>query len=139
LYKLPYRLPNNFYARYLLTISSILGGYLALILIDTISNHQHVTLCAFKSITSVPCPGCGMGRATLSLLRGDIEESFHYNILCLPFTLLIVIALTWLFIDLIKRQETFFKFIKKDIKVQYKLLLVTIILIDWTVNIIRGV
>ena len=134
-----YKLSNNFSVKYLLSISAIVGGYLALILIDATSNHQHITLCAFKLITSIPCPGCGMGRATLCLFRGDIAASFQYNILCIPFTLAIIVTLLWLVIDVIKRKDTFFPFVTRDFKIQYKVLLATIILIDWAVNIVRGV
>lgn len=132
-----FRLFQNYYAKYLLTICSIVGGYLALVFLDNFHNHNNQTLCLFKLATSIPCPGCGMGRATLALLNGDIPLSFSYNILCIPFTLAIIISLTWLTIDIFSRRTTFFNFVNQDIKKEYKFLLFSLLLIDWTINIIR--
>lgn len=35
--------------------------------------------CAFKSVTGLPCPGCGGTRAFVSLFRGEFFRSFIYN------------------------------------------------------------
>ncbi len=35
--------------------------------------------CYFKSIAGIPCPGCGLTRAFLSLLYGDIASAFFYH------------------------------------------------------------
>lgn len=35
--------------------------------------------CIFKKITGLSCPGCGMTRAWLSVLKGDIEMAFYYH------------------------------------------------------------
>ncbi len=34
-------------------------------------------LCPFALVTHVPCPGCGLGRATLALLSGDLVEALR--------------------------------------------------------------
>ena len=47
--------------------------------------------CPFKFITGLPCPGCGMTRATLSLFKGDMLSSFYYNPLAIPVDLSIII------------------------------------------------
>jgi hypothetical protein len=112
---------------------------LALVVIDNYKNLQHKTLCIFKLATGIPCPGCGMGRASLSLLKGEIVSSFHYNILCIPFTLTLIISIVWMIKDVVKKQETFFKFIGQKISLKYKLLLFGLIFIDWIFNIIRGI
>ena len=36
----------------------------------------HVPLCPFALVTHRPCPGCGMGRATLALLDGRLGDAF---------------------------------------------------------------
>jgi hypothetical protein len=43
-------------------------------------------LCLFRRILGIPCPGCGMTRAYLSLLRLDITSAFFYHplFLCVP-------------------------------------------------------
>jgi hypothetical protein len=134
-----FKLRSNFYAKYLLTIFSIVGGYLVLVAVDNFLNHNHTTLCIFKLTTGIPCPGCGMGRATLELMKGNIVSSFDYNILCVPFTLIILISLLWLLTDIIKKQETFFKFIGQQLNLKYKFILFGLILVDWTINIIREI
>jgi len=40
--------------------------------------------CAWKNVTGLPCPGCGMTRSTLALMNGHFLESLRYN------------ALTWI-------------------------------------------
>lgn len=137
LFKLLYRIQQNYYAKYLLTILAIVGGYFALIITDSFTNHQHHTVCFFKLITGIPCPGCGMGRATLALLQGNIPLSFSYNILCLPFTLAMIVSFCWAIIDLLQHKESFYQFIRRDISVSGKVLLFSVLLIDWIVNIIR--
>lgn len=93
----------------------------------------------FKLITGLPCPGCGMGRASLELIKGNLISSWVYNVLCIPFTIAVLISLVWLIVDLLKREETFFTFIKKDFGLKYKIVLFGLILIDWTINIIRQI
>lgn len=122
------------------TLLCIIGAYLTLILMDYSTDHQHnYTLCIFKNITGIPCPGCGMGRGTLSLLKGNIAEAFSYNIICIPFTICVFFATLWLIYDLINGVDTFFKTINKPIKPLYLLPFFIITAISWTINIIRGV
>lgn len=49
--------------------------------------------CPIYWITGVPCPGCGMTRALVSLLRGDIQGAFfmHPLIFVMPVFLLLFI------------------------------------------------
>ncbi len=35
--------------------------------------------CVWQRIFGIPCPGCGMTRAYVSLLHGDIKKAFEYN------------------------------------------------------------
>jgi len=35
--------------------------------------------CAFKSVTGLPCPGCGGTRAVVFFFRGQFGRSFIYN------------------------------------------------------------
>ncbi len=118
---------------------AIIGGYLALILSDIMHKQHYVCLCIFKRLTGIPCPGCGMGRATLELLRGNVAGSLHYNILCPPFTVAVATSLVWLCIDMTKEKKTFFPFVKKDISVPTKSFLFLLIAIDWVFNIYRHI
>ena len=37
------------------------------------------SICLFKNVFGVECPGCGMTRAVFSLLQGDLSKAYHYN------------------------------------------------------------
>ena len=132
-----FKVYNNYKIKYLLTIAAILSGYLFLIIFDNFSNHTHYNLCLFKLITKIPCPGCGMGRATLALLRGDVSLSLAFNILCIPFSVAITVSLTWLVIDLFRNRNTFFKYLEREMDLKFKILLYLIITINWIINIYR--
>ena len=56
------------------------------------------TTCIIKWLTGISCGGCGMSRAFLSLLKGDIYLAFYYHPL---FPLVIIYALLYLFKDYI--------------------------------------
>jgi len=47
--------------------------------------------CPFEALTGIPCPGCGMTRAILSLIAGNLEDAASYNPFCF-FLLFMVIA-----------------------------------------------
>jgi hypothetical protein len=36
-------------------------------------------VCPIFHITGIPCPGCGLSRAVMLLLRGDLEGSLRYH------------------------------------------------------------
>jgi len=52
----------------------------------TVMNYYNIT-CVFLKIFGVPCPGCGMTRAFLSLLKLDLYSAVKYNavILFMPY------------------------------------------------------
>lgn len=37
------------------------------------------SFCAFRRITGIPCPGCGMTRAMAALARGDFVAALHLH------------------------------------------------------------
>lgn len=45
------------------------------------------TVCVFKNLTGIPCPGCGMTRAFLELCRGNFMDSLIFH----PLLLLVLI------------------------------------------------
>ncbi|MBP3201601.1 MAG: DUF2752 domain-containing protein [Lachnospiraceae bacterium] len=47
--------------------------------------------CPTRYLTGICCPGCGMTRATIHLLKGDINGAIHYH--PLVFTLPVIAAL----------------------------------------------
>jgi len=54
-----------------------LGGLVAFAI------HVDFPLCPMASSFGIPCPGCGLTRATLALLHGDVRAALHYHPLVL--------------------------------------------------------
>ena len=51
-------------------------------------------LCVFRNVTGLPCPGCGLTRAFLSLIQGRWSDSLRFHPFLLPvlFTLFTAFA-----------------------------------------------
>ncbi len=49
---------------------------------------QHQLPCLFKQLTHFDCPGCGMQRSFLLLLRGDLAGSIHLYPALIPVLLM---------------------------------------------------
>ncbi|MFO7789967.1 MAG: DUF2752 domain-containing protein [Bacteroidales bacterium] len=59
---------------------------------------EHLGKCAFKEFTGMDCPGCGMQRAFIELLKGNVWESLQYYPGLIPMMVtLIFLALHLLF------------------------------------------
>lgn len=44
-----------------------------------ISNVALPGTCTFRNFTGLPCPGCGLTRAFISVAHGQVREAWHYN------------------------------------------------------------
>jgi hypothetical protein len=53
--------------------------------------HLDFPLCPMASSLGIPCPGCGLTRATLSLLHGDVRAALHFHPLVWLLTPLFVV------------------------------------------------
>jgi uncharacterized protein DUF2752 len=49
--------------------------------------------CAFFRLTGVPCPGCGLTRACLLLLKGDVQASLKFHAFAPIFVVLIAMLI----------------------------------------------
>jgi len=54
---------------------------------------KYLLPCPFKQITGFDCPGCGFQRSVISLLKGNLTESFHLYPATLPILLLALFLL----------------------------------------------
>lgn len=88
-------------------IKNILVITLLLIMLLLIYIHLNKTYgfyipCIFHKITGLYCPGCGITRCILSLLKGNIKAAFYYNqlfFLLLPFILFVLMYKIYLYIE----------------------------------------
>ena len=51
---------------------------------------HHLLSCPFKQYTGLDCPGCGLQRSVLALLRGDLLASFRFYPATIPIMALFV-------------------------------------------------
>lgn len=49
--------------------------------------------CPIRSAFGIPCPGCGLGRAAVLLLRGEFSESLRMHAFAAPFVVAMILLL----------------------------------------------
>ncbi|MEO1054783.1 MAG: DUF2752 domain-containing protein [Bacteroidota bacterium] len=54
---------------------------------------QHMLSCPYKNALGIDCPGCGMQRSFIALLKGDFAESFHLYPALIPIMVTIVVLI----------------------------------------------
>lgn len=62
---------------------------------------SHLLTCYYKKYLGIDCPGCGMQRSAIELLKGNFAESFHLHPALLP----ILIMLGYLGLHLVFKFE----------------------------------
>jgi hypothetical protein len=45
---------------------------------------NYFTICGFKNLTGLPCPGCGLTHSICAIGKGDLARAFAYNLLGPP-------------------------------------------------------
>lgn len=48
---------------------------------DVRPDGEYFTICAFKNIIGLPCPGCGLAHSFCALGKGRLIEAFRFNLL----------------------------------------------------------
>ena len=77
-----------------------LAGFLLLSFVLIVSfairpfRNPEFTVCLFKNIFGIPCPGCGMTRAFLFIAHGDIRSALELNVNSLA--VFIAVIVLWL-------------------------------------------
>ena len=97
-------------------------------------------VCPFKVILGIPCPGCGLTRAFKCIMRLKFLEALKYHLLSWPIFILVVGSFIGVLICILL-DKNYFENINNKIKltkIQY-VLLFTVVLIAWGMNIIRGI
>ena len=63
-------------------------------LLFTLPEGQYFTICGFKNVTGLPCPGCGLTHSFCALGKGEISAAFSFNLLGPP--LFFALVLLWI-------------------------------------------
>jgi hypothetical protein len=128
---------KNFYFRNIAAIAAILGGYTLYLLPQFLNIGGIRGFCMFRSVSGIPCPGCGMGRASILLSQGEFWEAFIMNPMAIPFAVGALAAIIWLSIDLIRKKETLLPLLSQKMKWPYFLALLAVIAGVWGWNIVK--
>ena len=91
--------------------------------------------CLFKTILSIPCPGCGLTRAFRELFQGHILNALNYNILSIPIFIFLSVYTIIIFVDLITKKNYLNKYLL-FFKRHY-IILIILVIISFIINIIK--
>ena len=96
------------------------------------STYVFAVPCVFHTVTGLNCPGCGISRMCLSLLRGDFLSAIRYN--------LAIFALSPLFLVLIASQCVYYvKYGTKQLKIWQNAILYVCIVVLVLFGILRNI
>ena len=79
--------------------------------------------CAFKAVTHLDCPSCGVSRMCVSLSHGDIKSAFYYNQILVFLCPLIVFYYIFFQLRYIKTGQ------RKITKLENKIMIVLLIIL----------
>ena len=94
--------------------------------------------CPFKTITGIPCPGCGGIRATKCLLNGEIQNALYINPLSCIFCLFCTLLPFWSFYDCYNGKHTLKRCLTTPWSNKAIVVTVIILLANWIWNIVKG-
>ncbi len=75
---------------------------------------QNIKICFIHNIFKIPCPGCGLTRAMVNFIRGDIVGAVNYHLLAIPLLLGYISCSIWYIIDIVTNKDTMDKWFKKN-------------------------
>ena len=91
--------------------------------------------CPILLATGIPCPGCGLSRAIIMLLKGDLQDSMKLHIFA-PIFLTALIALTIiLFLPISFRERIIYKIRKIEDSTSLFVVLLVSLFIYWGLRI----
>jgi hypothetical protein len=115
----------------LLAILAIVVGY-AVYLIPSLFEVQGVEgFCLFREVSGIPCPGCGMGKASTMLFSGNISGSLLIHPLALPFAFGAFLSIIWLTVDVLKKRTSLLRLLRTNMKRPYIIIMSFVILTIW--------
>lgn len=70
-------------------------------------NHleEKQSLCPFKMLTGMPCPGCGITKSFVAIYEGDLKKSFSYHLFGIPIMLISVLMIGLFTVEIITGKE----------------------------------
>jgi hypothetical protein len=78
---------------------------------------ESVTVCPFKLVTGMPCPGCGLGHSFICISHGNLSEAVQHHLLGPVVYLYLILIFIISIVRLISRKQIVFV----TGKIRYKL------------------
>lgn len=100
------------------------------IVYNLIINIKITIPCLFKSITNIPCPGCGLTRAFLAIMKFDFLSALKYNLVSIPIFIILITINIYLIIDILKNTNLTLNFFNK-ILTKSKLIIILLIITEF--------
>lgn len=91
--------------------------------------------CPFKRLLHIPCIGCGMTRAVVTIIHGNFLESFRYNLMALPLIIIGLVSVPFVVVDIIKNQTTYINKIDQLVQ-KYSIFIFGLVTVVWLFNLI---
>lgn len=91
--------------------------------------------CPFKRLLHIPCIGCGMTRAVVTIIHGNFLESFRYNLMALPLIIIGLVSVPCVVVDIIKNQTTYINKIDQLVQ-KYSIFIFGLVTVVWLFNLI---
>ncbi|HKI90341.1 MAG TPA: DUF2752 domain-containing protein [Draconibacterium sp.] len=103
--------------------AAITGAFLTLVIPYMIMiTNPHVeasqSLCPFKMLTGLPCPGCGVTKSMICFYEGDFLKSLHYHLFG-PLVIFFCVAVIIILIVEIFTGQRYFRKIFYSQKIAY--------------------
>ncbi len=83
------------------SLRSIGVGFLLFVVLYILTKIFNCSLCPIKNLFGISCPGCGLTRAFICILKLDVVSAINYNILSIPLFLGICIYIIMLMFDVL--------------------------------------
>ena len=129
---------------YTILVLACFAGYawLGFSLYTTSNASDGISVCLFKTVTSVPCPSCGSTRALGMLITGDLIGSVLLNPIGILLALVLICVPLLLIIDLVFNKQLLFdgfRRIEKTVNIKWiATILILLVLLNWAWNIYKG-
>jgi hypothetical protein len=96
-------------------------------------------VCPVKHFLHIPCPGCGLTRGFIAILHFRFYDALRYNFLSIPLFMMLGSATLCALSDAILKTNLFDKFRNYEFSAFQIVNLVTIFILNWSMNILRGI
>lgn len=124
-----------------MAVLAIGGFYLGLHVTQILPSDGH-SICFFKNVSGLPCPGCGTTRAMLALFSGNVAQSLLINPLALIAMLAFIGTAVCFIIDQIKGTRYLEQgWAKYSLTMKQPIALATVLIaiaLNWAWNISKG-